>query len=142
MAVQVGTTVETKREASRDDRTKDRVPVGYGNKLEFTCNDPAYVYRIVNDTPGRLDLFLRAGYEFTYEGDRAADKGVAETGQADTRISVDAGKGVRAYRMRILQKFYDEDQAQKLNKIQATEASMSNTNPNPVKGQYAGLTDD
>lgn len=142
MAVQTVSEVETKREASRDDRKKDRVPVAYGNKLEFTCNDPAYVYRMVNDTPGRIDLFLRGGYEFTYEGDRSADKGVAEAGAPDTRISVDAGNGIRAYRMRILRKFYNEDQAEKLNKIQAVEASMSNETPNPVKGQYAGLTDE
>lgn len=139
MAVQVDT---TPRGASRDERKKDRIPVGYGNKLEFTCNDPAYNYRMVNDTKGRLDLFLRAGYEFTYEGDRSADKGISETGQADTRISVDAGNGLKAYRMRILKEFYDEDQAAKLAKIEANEASMTNTNPNPVKGQYAGLTDE
>jgi hypothetical protein len=134
--------MEVKREASRDDRKKDRVPVCYGNKLEFTCNDPAYIYRIVNDTPGRLDLFLRAGYEFTYEGDRAADKGAAETSQLDTRISVDAGGGLKAYRMRISKKFYNEDQEAKLKTIEANEVSMTNKNPNPAAGQYSGLTDD
>jgi len=123
-------------------RKSDRVPVNYGNKLSFTNNDPAYSYRLVNDTPGRLDLFLRAGWEFTYEAEREDSKRAAEASAPDSRISVDAGNGLRAYRMRIPVKFFNEDQTSKLEKIKAQEAAMTNKNPNPVKGQYAGLTDD
>lgn len=128
------------REA-REGRKADRVPVGHGNKLEFTQNDPAYSYRMVNDVPGRIDMFLKAGYEFTYTGERSADKGAAEGGAPDTRVSVDAGKGVRAYRMRILKEFFDEDQAAKIERIKAAEDQMRNKDPDPAQGKYAGLTD-
>ncbi len=130
------------REASRQGRADNRVPVGHGNKLAFNDNDPNYMYRMVNDVPGRIAMFQRAGYEFVYNGERELDKGTAEAGAPDTRASVDAGQGLRQYRMRIRKELYDEDQASKFDKVKELENSMKNKNPNPVKGEYAGLTDE
>lgn len=137
MTVSVETRV-TGREAVKS----DRVPVGYGNKLEFTQKDPAYVYRLVNDIPGRLAIFQRAGYEFVYEGERADDKGTAETSALDTRVSADTGGGGRGYLMRIKREFYLADQDAKIKNVRANEAAMTNTNPDPARGIYPGLVDD
>jgi len=119
-----------------------RVPVGAGNKLQFAGKDPAYHYRVVNDNPGRLAMFLQAGYEFCHSEEREADKGAAEAGGVDTRIVVDAGRGVKGYLMRIPRELYDEDQAAKIEKVKATEDQLKNRNPNPRKGEYGGLSDE
>lgn len=132
----------TPSEEGRDDRV-ERVPVHAGGKLEYKNDDPAYVYRMVSDKPGRIEMFLKAGYEFTdANGDRIADKGAAEFSQMDTRESVHGGGGLRMYRMRIRREFYDADQEAKVRAIKQTEEQMRVKNPNPRLGQYGGLTDE
>jgi hypothetical protein len=132
------------RDVTRNDNAgkPKRVPVGAGNKMEFEGKDPNYEYRIVNDNPGRLAMFQRASWEFCYDEKRVADKGVAEAGSMDTRIVADAGRGLKGFLMRIPKDLYDEDQANKIDKVKESEAQMKNKNPNPVKGQYAGLSDE
>ena len=130
------------REVTRGDDKPKRVPVGAGNKLKFDGKDPNYAYRVVNDNPGRLQMFLQAGYEFCHSETREADKGAAEAGGIDTRIVADAGRGVKGYLMRILKELYDEDQANKIETVKRTEDQLKNRNPNPKKGEYQGLSDE
>lgn len=119
-----------------------RIPVGSGNKLEFEGKDPAYMYRVVNDVPGRLDMFLQAGYEFDTTAERVADKGAAEGTNIDTRKMVNSGAGIKSYLMRIPKEYYNEDQANKIDAIKRSEDQMKNKNPNPRKGEYQGLSDE
>lgn len=119
-----------------------RVPIGSANKLEFEGKDPNYMYRVVNDVPGRLNMYIQAGYEYCTNEQRVADKGVAEGESVDTRICVNSGRGVKSYLMRIKKEYYDEDQAKKIDKIKRSEEQMKNKNPNPAKGVYAGLSDE
>jgi len=119
-----------------------RIPVGSGNKLEFDGKDPNYMYRVVNDVPGRLQMFLQAGYEFDHDTTRVADKGIAEGTELDTRRMVNSGSGIKSYLMRIPKEFYNEDQARKIEAVKKSEAQMKNKNPNPVKGEYGGLSDE
>jgi hypothetical protein len=132
------------REVTRNDSEgrSNRVPVGFGNKLEFEGKDPAFEYRVVGDVPGRLTMFQQAGYEFCYSEQRVADKGAAEGGGADTRITVDLGGGKMGYLMRIRKEFFSEDQARKIEKVRAIEDQMRNKDPNPKRGVYPGLTDE
>ncbi len=119
-----------------------RIPVGSGNKLEFEGKDPDYMYRVVNDNPGRLAMFLQAGYEFCTDEKRVIDKGIAEGSQVDTRIIVNSGNGIKSYLMRIPKEFYDEDQANKIEAVKRSEDQMKNKQPNPLKGEYSGLSDE
>ena len=130
------------REVTRGDDKPKRIPVGAGNKLEFSGKDPNYAYRIVNDNPGRLQMFLQAGYEFCTTETRESDKGAAEAGSTDTRIVADAGRGVKGYLMRIPKELYDEDQANKIMAVKQAEDQLKNRNPNPKKGEYQGLSDE
>ena len=132
----------TNRPTARVDERPRRVPVGAGNKLQFEGRDPGYAYRVVMDRPGRLGMFLQAGYEFCYSEVREADKGTAEGSSPDTRVMVNMGGAEKGYLMRIPKEFYDEDQANKMNKVKAQEATMKNRDPNPVKGVYGGLSDE
>jgi hypothetical protein len=126
----------------QQDGQPKRVPVGAGNKLEFTGRDPNYAYRVVMDRQGRLDAFRAAGYDFCYSEVREADKGVAEGTATDTRKMVNLGCSDKGYLMRIPKEYYDQDQADKLNKVKATEAAMKNRDPNPRQGSYQGLSDE
>ena len=130
------------RPVTRRDSEPQRIPVGSGNKLAFEGRDPNYAYRVVMDRPGRLGMFLQAGYEFCTDETRVADKGVAEGSAIDTRVTVNLGAGDVGYLMRIPKEYYDEDQARKFEKIKAQESAMKNRNPNPVKGVYQGLSDE
>lgn len=132
------------RDVTRSDNAgkPKRVRVGAGNKLEFAGKDPAYTYRVVNDNPGRINMFLNAGWEHEQSATRTYDKGVAEAGGMDTRVVVDAGRGVKGYLMRIPNELYDEDQTEKIMAIKRTEDQLRNKNPNPVKGVYEGLSDE
>lgn len=132
------------REVTRSDNTgrPTRVPVGSGNKLEVEGKDPNRVYRYVNDVPGRLNMFISAGYDFCHTEKRTADKGISEGEATDTRVVANAGRGVKAYLMSIPKEYYDEDQAKKIEAVKKSEDQMKNKNPNPKKGVYAGLSDE
>lgn len=118
----------------------NRVPINAANKLSFEGTDPDYHYRVVVDRPGRLQMFLKAGYEFCSEEIRVTDGGIAETTSLDSRVSLDTGGGEKGYLMRIRKEFYDEDQAAKIERIKSTERQMQRqpTRDNP----YKGLTDE
>jgi hypothetical protein len=126
----------------RDVRRTNRVPVGAGNKLEFMGKDPGYHYRVVNDVPGRVGMFQKAGYDFCTSEVREMDKGIAEGEAADTRIVINSGQGVKSYLMRIPIEFYNEDQARKIEAVKQTEDQMRNKNPDPKRGVYGGLSDE
>lgn len=132
------------REVTRSDTAgrPARIPVGSGNKLEFDGKDPNYMYRVVNDVPGRVNMFLQAGYEFCTTEQRVADKGIAEGTGADTRIMVNSGHGIKSFLMRIPKEYYNEDQARKIEAVKKSEDQMKNKKPNPRKGEYGGLSDE
>ena len=144
MSNQIDGRTRAGREVSRSDNAgrPARIPIGQGNKLEFDGKDPNYMYRVVNDIPGRLTMFQQAGYEFCTTEQRIADKGIAEGTAVDTRIIVNSGNGIKSYLMRIPKEYYDEDQAKKIESIKKAESQMKNKNPNPIKGEYAGLSDE
>ena len=115
-------------------RTSTRVPVGSVNKLEFEGKDPNFVYRVVNDVPGRIQMFQRAGYQFCTEESRTFDS-VAETEAMDTRISMDIGGGRKGYLMRIPKEFYEEDFAKKMARLDAIDDSMKPKKRRPSDGE-------
>jgi hypothetical protein len=102
---------------ARKDKRAERTPLGsFRTKLNVADKDPAYEYRWVNDTPGRIEQAQAGGYE------HVTDATTGETGETNTDVGsrtssivgrTEDGKGLRAYLMRIPKDFYDADQAEK-----------------------------
>ncbi len=102
-----------------------RVPVsGPRDILSVATQDPNYFYRWVNDTRGRVQRFLDGGYEVVVQdlevGQSTVDRG-SNIGSAVTR---QVGGGVTGILMRIPREYYNEDQAAKMEELDALEATM------------------
>lgn len=108
---------------------------GYRNTLTLSDQDPAYAYRVVNDTEGRVARAEEGGYEVVTTaqelGDATADSATA-VGSAVTRP---VGGGVTGVLMRIKREWYDEDQKEKQTKVDASEAGLNQKKA----GQYGGV---
>ena len=116
---------------SADAKARVRTPLGAKRDI-LSVQDPeeGYVYRIVNDTPGRINRFKEAGYELVEDaqlGTSHVDGNQASQGV----VSKDVGKGVTAVVMRQRDEFYKEDQAEKQRKIDELENSMRKKKVNP-----------
>lgn len=118
--------------AERAKRPTNRIPVGKQNRDLLTIKqedkDPDFEYRIVKDKPGRIDRFLRGGYEIVQQaglqvGDDTANKVSAEGSPAQ----IDLGRGEKGYLMRIPKEWYEEDQQAKEQELKSREETMVDT---------------
>ena len=120
-------------QAKKSADTKDRIrhPIGAKRDVLTVQNpDKDYIYRIVNDNPGRINRFKEAGYELVENavlGSSHADGSQANAGV----VSKDVGKGVTAYVMRQRKDWYDQDQAAKQQRINEAEDGMRKKKVNP-----------
>lgn len=106
-------------------RTKRTSINGIRNRLTIEGKDPAFEYRIVNDTPGRIQRFLDAGYEIVTDEDlTVGDKKVATPTGEGTPKKISTGGGMTSYVMRISKEWYKEDQDAKQAQIDEMENSM------------------
>lgn len=97
---------------------KERKPMYEQNSLTYLKKDPNYRYREVNDTPGRIERYLAAGWEIvkgtvtdTYTG-----KGRKETAQQGSAVRSRVNPGQEhqfGILMRIPINLWNEDQAAK-----------------------------
>lgn len=99
---------------------KERIPLGTPRrKLSFDNQDPNYVYRWVNDAPGRLQSAEAGGYEYVTIAEAQSGVGDSDMRNEDTGMGekinavVDRRTGQRAYLMKIKRQWYEEDQAEK-----------------------------
>lgn len=105
-----------------------RVPVGGPRDILTVANkDPNYVYRWVNDTPGRLEKFKDAGYEVVTQDHEVGSKAVDRGSKLGSAITKSVGGQITAVLMRIPREWYDEDQAAKQAELDALEASMKDS---------------
>jgi hypothetical protein len=74
--------------------------------------EEGYVYRIVNDTPGRLDMFVEHGWEFISRRDMKASDGLGSKLQFHVGTTAE-NVPLKAYGMKIQQEWYDEDKLEK-----------------------------
>ena len=102
-----------------------RIPVGGPrNIMTVADKDPNYVYRWVNDTPGRIERFKEGGYEVVTGNNEVGTKTVDRGSKLGSAITKSVGGQLTAVLMRIPKEWYDEDQAAKMAEIDALEASM------------------
>lgn len=114
-----------------------RTPVGVRNVLTVGGKDPAYEYRIVNDTGDRVEQFKAAGYEVVSAKDvTVGDRRVNAASAEGTSATVSVGGGTKGVVMRIKKEWYEEDQQRKSENIAATEAA---TKADALKGTYGKL---
>ena len=107
----------------------DRVPVYEANRNKITVSDldhENFQYRWVNDTEGRIDMFLNAQWELvSKDGLKVGDGGVDNSARTSSAMSKGMGGGVVAYLMRIPKDIWLMDQERKEKEdIAALEADM------------------
>jgi len=109
-------------------RRKRRTPVnGTRNVLNVRGKDPAFEYRIVNDTGDRIAAFEEQGWEVVTDntiqiGERRVNNPTAK----GSVVSASVGQGMKAVLMKIPKEFYQEDQEAKAAAIAETEADIKN----------------
>lgn len=100
------------REAARRSRTP--IHDGFRSRLSVQGKDPNYEYRIVNDTPGRIDKFKEAGYEVVEdENVTIGDRRLTAPSQQGSAKTVSVGQGITGVLMKIKREWWEEDQAAK-----------------------------
>jgi len=110
-----------------------RTPIGKRNILSVANKDPNYVYRVVNDTGDRIAAFEEAGYVVCEASEvKVGDKRVERVSSEGSKAQVAVGKGDKAFVMKILKEYYDEDQEAKLQQVRELEKSIKPT------GDYKG----
>jgi hypothetical protein len=89
--------------------------------------DPNFQYRFVNDVGSRISNFKAAGYEFVEDAElTVGDSRVFDPSDVGSAKVVTSNDGTKSYLMRIKKEWYDEDQANKAERINAQEAAMKN----------------
>jgi len=96
-------------------------------KLQAEKRD-GYVRRFINDIPGRLILAQESGWEFVNEP-HSPDEDSRTKRYVGTH---EGGAPMYAYLMEIRQEFYDEDQAEKMAKLDEFDAALRRGNPTGV----------
>ena len=102
-----------------------RTPISGGRDiLAVKDQDPNYVYRWINDTPGRLERFKAAGYEPVTATLEVGDKAVDRNSKLGSVITRSVGGVLTAVLMRIPKEWYDEDQAAKQAQIDESDKAL------------------
>jgi hypothetical protein len=119
-----------------------RIPVGQRPKLAVVGKDPRYVYRWVNDYTGRINDFKLGGWELCTNDEVDVGNFRAEEASAVGSLAstvVDATMGTRAYVMKILKEWFDEDQQRWEAENAANEETLG---PNTRDGEYGSISID
>jgi hypothetical protein len=126
-------------EGERPNRSKPkRVKFNDRNRISFSGMHPDFVYRVVNDKPGRIERMQEIGYEFVESDEQLGDYRVAEGSKLGKAVSKAVGGGVNGYLMRIKKEFYDEDRKAKDERVDSIESALK---PKKSEGEYGtGLT--
>lgn len=123
--------------AKAPERRVRRTPIGTRQILSVTGKDPAYEYRIVNDTGDRVQEFLDNGWEkVPAKSVRVGDKRVNNPTPEGSDATMSVGSGQKAFVLRIQKEWYEEDQAAKQTAVNATEEA---TREQALDGTYGKL---
>jgi len=115
-------------------RERTRVPLG-GLRTKLNVKPiEGYVLRWMNDFSGRIQDAEQAGYEFvsyTEIGGIGQSSTSPESQEMGEKVSkqvgvTETGAPLIAYLMKIKQEWYDEDQAEKADRVNASESAIKN----------------
>ena len=120
--------IDTRAETGR----RKRVPLGTPQQ-KLNANIPGgMVGRWVNDTPGRIQRALEAGYQFINDQGTTDDR---ESGRSMIVGSQENGEALRAFLMAIPREWYDEDQKAKQKPLEAFEDEIRRGLPQGAEAQ-------
>lgn len=105
--------------------------------LAVANQDPNYVYRWVNDTPGRIQRLMERGYEIVTDHVEVGQSTVDRGSQLGGAVTKQVGQGVTGVLMRIPREYHEEDQAAKDAENDAIEAAMKQE---AMEGRYGRFT--
>ena len=106
-------------------KRKERIPVGTARDiLAVKDQDPNYVYRWVNDQPGRIEKFKDGGYEVVTETVEVGGASVDRNTKLGSAVTKTVGGTMTAVLMRIPREWYNEDQKAKQDEIAAKEQAI------------------
>lgn len=101
-------TLTTKRKSRRTGINKTR------SVLTVEGKDPAFEYRIVNDTGDRVTQFEERGYEVVSDTNiKVGDRRIANPTKEGSPIQISVGGGQKAFLMRIKKEWALEDRKAK-----------------------------
>ena len=104
---------------------KKRIPVGTARDILAVNNqDPNYVYRWVNDTPGRIQKFKDGGYEVVTADVEVGENTVDRNTKLGSAVTKAVGGVLTAVLMRIPREWYNEDQKAKEDSLAEKEQIM------------------
>lgn len=132
------------RAANRPTRNSKRTPVGTRNVL-VAEDKPGVKRRFVNDEPGRIQMFLDAGYKIVDEKTQMGDNNVGQASQVGSVARKPVGGGKNAVLMEINREWYREDQAAKEAQLKEKEQGLlldqNGQKPDPklVYGEGIGI---
>lgn len=130
-----------KRKRLDEPPRKQRVPLHKRNTIK-SASRPGFVRRIVNDTPGRVQAFLDAGYTVVTDGSEVGDHATGlpkGTGTASTR---QVGNGIEGVLMEIPEELYNEDQRDKQDMVDRTERAILPTEEDMQGNMYGSVSID
>jgi len=131
--------MSTLTETSRKVNKTDRIPMsGTRDKLAVRGKKDGYVYRIVNDTPGRVQEAQLAGYEVVVGeditfGHRHVD---SASGKGGSVATTPVGGGTDGILMRIRKDWYEEDKKARHDAIDESEKQMRRNLNNKSEADY------
>lgn len=109
---------------NRTDRPKRMSFSQQRNTLTYDNKDKDYVYRVFNDTEGRLQKAEIAGYEYVQDNEQLGDPVADGSTPLGSVVTKPVGGGKNGVLMRIKREYYEEDQAEKQRNIDETEATL------------------
>ncbi len=104
--------------------------------VDESHKEPGYVYRIVNDKPGRIKWLERLGYEVVEDKTQVGTESANTTHQLGSAVTVETsiyGKSQTGVLMKCPKDIYDERQREKAQDNQA--AFDQSVSDNQYKGQ-------
>lgn len=112
-----------KRQRLGEPPRKKRVPLHKRNTIKSEGR-PGFVRRIVNNTPGRIQAFLDAGYEVVTDGTEVGDPATGLSKGTSSASTRQVGGGIEGVLMEIPVELYNEDQAEKQDLVDRTEQAI------------------
>jgi len=111
------------RAENRPTRKNKRSPIGRRNVLTAE-QKKGFVRRYVNDDPGRIQMFLEAGYKVVDEDAQMGEENAGQASQLGSVAQKPVGGGTNAVLMEIKQDWYQEDQAAKEAQLKDKEQGL------------------
>lgn len=121
---------------SRAESRPARVPLHRQNIIKAGTRE-GYVRRLVNDVDDRIERFKLAGWQ-PVEGESIGDPHAGDASSLGSASTKSVGGGVKAMLMEIPRDLYEEDQRDKLKKVDTLEEAMESDIKNKLGGSAIG----